>query len=155
MSTKLRVVRKRYLYSQEELADRVGVSVITVRRWEAGQRPQPLHLRKLTQILEATPSELGFESGAAELSKLEIDPEDLPDPDELVAAVSRLKRFYSTTPPDELRRRIDVRLRQIRTLLQDGSALGRVIGAARVATGGREGAGTPPGPAGRRRRRWR
>jgi transcriptional regulator with XRE-family HTH domain len=51
------------------------------------------------------------------LSALEIDPEDVPDPEDIEAAVLRLRRSYSTTAPDELRRRLEIRLRQIRRLL--------------------------------------
>jgi transcriptional regulator with XRE-family HTH domain len=118
--SKLREIRKRRPYSQEELAELVGVSPLTLRRWEAhrGQRPQPLHLRRLSEILEVTPTELGFDGGSPQLTALEIDPGDLPDQDELESAVTRLKGAYSTTPPDELRDRIDVRLRQVRRLLE-------------------------------------
>lgn len=60
MNSRLRELRKTHLLSQEELAEKVGVSALTVRRWEARQRPQPSHLRKLCEALEATPEELGF-----------------------------------------------------------------------------------------------
>jgi hypothetical protein len=46
-----------------------------------------------------------------------LDPDDEPDLGDLDAAVLRLRRSYSTTPPDELRRRVDERLRQVRRLL--------------------------------------
>jgi transcriptional regulator with XRE-family HTH domain len=116
--SKLRDRRKQRFLTQEELADLVGVHPLTVRRWEGGQVPQPLHIRQLSEVLEATPIELGFDGGSTELSALEIEPGDLPDQDELESAVTRLKRAYSTTPPGELKERIDVRLRQIRRLLE-------------------------------------
>jgi transcriptional regulator with XRE-family HTH domain len=106
--------------TQEELAAAVGVSDITIRRWEAGQRPQPLHVRRLCEILEATPGELGFGpelQAFSALGALEIDPDDVPAPEDVEAAVHRLRRSYSTTPPAELQRRIEVRLRQVKRLL--------------------------------------
>ena len=48
---------------------------ITVRRWEAGLRPQPAHVRRLCSVLDASPTELGY--------GLEDDPapaEPAPDP---------------------------------------------------------------------------
>jgi len=47
----------------------------------------------------------------------EIEPQDPPDPEDVESSVLRLRRSYSTTPPAELRRRVDVRLRQVRRLL--------------------------------------
>jgi transcriptional regulator with XRE-family HTH domain len=121
MTSSLRELRKRRLLSQEELADRAQVSVMSVRRWEAGQRPQPLHLRRLCDVLEATAEDLGFpvELPAA-LNTIGLDPDDLPDLEEIQGATLRLRRSYSTTRPEELRRRTDERLRQIRQLLVRG-----------------------------------
>lgn len=51
------------MLTQEELAERVGVSEVTVRRWERGNRPYPAFLRALCQALAASPEELGFGSG--------------------------------------------------------------------------------------------
>jgi hypothetical protein len=41
----------------------------------------------------------------------------VPDPEDIEAAVLRLRRSYSTTAPDELRGRVEIRLRQVRRLL--------------------------------------
>src|SRR5205807_4841425 len=101
--------------SEEELADRAQVSVLSVRRWEAGQRPQPLHLRRLCQALEAAPEELGFPvEQPAPLKTIGLDPDDLPEVEEIQGATLRLRRSYSTTLPAELQRRTEDRLRQLR-----------------------------------------
>ena len=123
--------------TQEEFASRIGVSTITVRRWDQGQRPHPHYIRGLCKVLGATPSELGFLLDAdgqplasratvpRTLDALGLDPDDEPDLDDLHAAVLRLRRSYSTTPPDELRLRIDERLRQVRMLLAGDHAAWR------------------------------
>src|SRR5205085_1775731 len=59
-NTQLRFRRERVPLTQAELAERVGVAEITVRRWEAGFRPQPVHIRSLSSVLNASPAELGF-----------------------------------------------------------------------------------------------
>ena len=129
MNHLLRDARRRSLLTQEEFASRVGVSAVTVRRWEQGQRPQPHYIRELCSVLGASPSELGFLVDPAAdtlvrigsvpraLETLGLDPDDEPDRGDLDAAVLRLRRSYSTTPPDELRNRVDERLRQVRRLL--------------------------------------
>lgn len=74
-NSKLRDRRRAVPLSQEELADRVHVSVMTLRRWESGTaRPQPEHQRRLCDVLRSTPEELGF----AEASQAAI-PESLLD----------------------------------------------------------------------------
>lgn len=57
---RLRDCRRRRFLTQEELAERLGVSPLTVRRWELGQQePQPYHLRRLCQELDCSPAEIG------------------------------------------------------------------------------------------------
>ena len=49
------------MWTQEDLARRVGVAELSVRRWEAGQSiPQPAQLRRLCELFKAAPAELGF-----------------------------------------------------------------------------------------------
>ena len=62
-NTRLRFRREHVPLTQAELAERVGVAEITVRRWEAGFRPQPVHIRSLCSVLNASPAELGFGLG--------------------------------------------------------------------------------------------
>ncbi|MGI0131052.1 MAG: helix-turn-helix transcriptional regulator, partial [Thermoplasmata archaeon] len=132
MNYLLREARRRAFLTQEEFASRVGVSTVTVRRWEQGQRPQPHYIRELCKVLGASPSELGFLLDQAgqplvpqgpvphALDIIGLDPDDEPDLEDLQAAALRLRRSYSTTPPDELRLRIDERLREVRRLLAGG-----------------------------------
>jgi transcriptional regulator with XRE-family HTH domain len=57
-------------YSQEELAHQVGVSALTIRRWEAGvQRPQPYHIRRLCSALSCSPDEVGYPVNRREFLK--------------------------------------------------------------------------------------
>src|SRR2546425_698931 len=70
---KLRDHRKRRLHTQEELAELVGASTMTIRRWESGQsRPQPALLRRLCEVLEATPTQLGFPPENAPVKRREF-----------------------------------------------------------------------------------
>ena len=55
----LRAWRMRRFLTQKALAELVGVPYQTVQRWESGQSmPRPGYLRKLCEVLEATPDEL-------------------------------------------------------------------------------------------------
>src|SRR5258706_10842680 len=91
-----------------------------VGRWERGGRRQGPRYAKLLCLLYDRPRrELGLDgderSGA--LAALCVDPDDVPAPEDIEAAVLRLRRSYSTTSPDELAGRVGVRLRQVRRLL--------------------------------------
>src|SRR5438309_1963008 len=59
-NARLRFRRESVPLTQAELAERVGVAEITVRRWETGLRPQPAHVRSLCSVLDASPAELGY-----------------------------------------------------------------------------------------------
>ncbi|WP_084657967.1 helix-turn-helix domain-containing protein [Thermogemmatispora onikobensis] len=57
----LRRERQRRGWSQEDLAERIGSDKKTVQRWEAGEGlPRPSLLRKLCEVLEKSPEELGL-----------------------------------------------------------------------------------------------
>src|SRR5207237_9304068 len=119
--------------SQRELADFAGRSERWVWSLERGDGHATLDLNVARSIanglrvdvevvlgLSALPSEpdAGLHQGEpTALAALEIEPDDVPHPAEITEAVLRLRRSYSTTAPAELRRRIDVRLRQVRRLL--------------------------------------
>jgi len=50
-SDKIKELRKRLHYSQQEFADILDVDVLTVSRWERKQqRPRPIHQRKLARL---------------------------------------------------------------------------------------------------------
>jgi transcriptional regulator with XRE-family HTH domain len=58
----LREKRIQHQMTQAELAEALGVSVITVGRWERGQsRPTTYYIKKLCQLFQATPEELALE----------------------------------------------------------------------------------------------
>src|SRR5579884_2274096 len=57
----LREHREQHHLTQAALAERLGVSTLTVGRWERGEAvPTPYALRKLCTLLEATSQDLGF-----------------------------------------------------------------------------------------------
>ena len=54
----LRVWRRRRLLTQQGLADRLGVSSLTVQRWELGHSvPRPAHQSGLVEALGLSPDE--------------------------------------------------------------------------------------------------
>lgn len=59
----LKELRKQQSLTQEELAERVGVSVGTLKRWESGtQKPYPAQRRHLCEVLGVSPDELRFQA---------------------------------------------------------------------------------------------
>ena len=92
---------------------------------ERGHKPRPDALRWLAAALEmpvdivttAAGASRSGNSTASPLSSIVIDPDDVPTAEDIEAAVMRLRRSYSTTPPIELLQRADTRLRQVRRLL--------------------------------------
>jgi hypothetical protein len=108
-----------------DVARRLGqrepaVDAHMVGRWERGVRtPGPRYAKLLSLLYDRPEHELGLAGGDGRtvLASLCIDPDDVPEPEDVEAAVMRLRRSYSTTSPDELLRRVDVRLRQVRRLL--------------------------------------
>ena len=56
---RLRGLRKKFGLTQDELADRVEISAMTIRRWEWGQRvPRLEEIKKLAEVLHVSESEL-------------------------------------------------------------------------------------------------
>lgn len=57
----IRELRLRNFLSQAELAEKVGVGVLSVSRWENGkQRPQLRTIRKIAKVLKVDPKDIEF-----------------------------------------------------------------------------------------------
>ncbi len=57
---RLREQREFRGWTQEELAEKVETSAVTVSRWESGMLPSLYHRRKLSELFGKSPQELGF-----------------------------------------------------------------------------------------------
>lgn len=58
-NSKLIAARIQKFWTQEHLAEKVGVTFVTISRWENGvQRPQPYAVKKLCQVFETSAEEL-------------------------------------------------------------------------------------------------
>src|SRR5579872_2585259 len=69
----VRQERERRGWSQSNLAEKVGVTPMTVNRWENGKNlPQSFPRQKLCEIFEKTPEELGLFNGTKEIPGDEI-----------------------------------------------------------------------------------
>jgi len=88
-NARLRSLREQVPLTQAELAERVGVAELTVRRWETeGLRPQPAHVRSLCSALNASPAELGY--GTDDPAPTEPGPDTpLDEPPNLLALHAR------------------------------------------------------------------
>ncbi len=70
-------------YTQEELAEKVGVDPSTYRSWEDGlHRPRPTSVRALCRVLGVRAEELGFGDAA------ELPPEEPTGPESLKVAIA-------------------------------------------------------------------
>jgi transcriptional regulator with XRE-family HTH domain len=47
-------LRENLEFSQEQLAEKVGVSQQSIAKWEGGQTPKPEHIRKLAEALQCS-----------------------------------------------------------------------------------------------------
>ena len=110
---KARELRERAMLSQEELAEKVGVSAFTVWRWEQGDEPvgiRPRTGRKLVQVLNAEPAELlpgvDAEEHAAEAALKAVEEQVDRDAAEFEAAGGRVIRL-SDEDGMRLRERVD------------------------------------------------
>lgn len=104
----LRQARQKRCWSQAELAEQVGVSNETVSRWENGvSKPQPYQLKKLCEVFDKTPEELGYLQGEQESIRTEEAPEASGYPLELVSIE---KTTPSSPPPAWRRSRVIIRV---------------------------------------------
>lgn len=91
-SENLASLRKSKNLSQEEIADRLGVSRQAISKWENGQAlPETANIMKLCEILEVTPNELlGYEEQKAKpAEQLPYDNGEIKE---------EKKKWYKTTP---------------------------------------------------------
>jgi transcriptional regulator with XRE-family HTH domain len=70
MPVLLKAVREAKGWKASRLADKIGVSETTFSRWENGhQLPSRRHQRRLCEVLDVEPSELGFEGDLFEVER--------------------------------------------------------------------------------------
>src|SRR5438045_6721101 len=68
MSNNLAALRAKHNFSRSQLAELVGVSILTLGRWERGEVvPRKYYQDKLCEILECSEEDLGFSKGPASL----------------------------------------------------------------------------------------
>ncbi|GCE06796.1 FxSxx-COOH system tetratricopeptide repeat protein [Dictyobacter aurantiacus] len=90
MSRNERLRRQRVLrnWRQQDVADQIGVSIVTYQRWERGnQQPSAYYRIKLCSLFDASPQELGLVEDA-----LPTTPEDSPTPAPEAAPASTPER---------------------------------------------------------------
>ena len=67
ISNNLRILRKKAGLTQIELAEKLGVSIATLRRWEAGETaPNGTRIIELANLLEVSPDEIVSEREPSE-----------------------------------------------------------------------------------------
>jgi len=79
----LRAIRGKLNLTQEQLADRLGVSFASVNRWEGGAKPQ----RAAQQVIDALAREVGLSAEAGDV-----------DPTAQAAEVTRRRRGAAAVP---------------------------------------------------------
>ena len=79
----LRAIRGKLNLTQEQLADRLGVSFASVNRWEGGAKPQ----RAAQQVIDALAREVGLSADAGDV-----------DPTAQAAEVTRRRRGAAAAP---------------------------------------------------------
>ena len=101
-SVQVRHLRKGLGLTQSQFADRLGVTPITVHRWESGQsRPQRLAKNRLRELEDALAAEPGTPRAAATTAPLSAVPLDFagnPDAISAVAEAVRLSHGYQFNP---------------------------------------------------------
>jgi peptidoglycan hydrolase-like protein with peptidoglycan-binding domain/DNA-binding XRE family transcriptional regulator len=117
----LRKARKEHIWSQGELAERIGVAKETISRWENGvSRPQPNQLRKLCEAFEREPADLGYTTEHLEAPPIEEDqhsstptnenPNKAWEPDvqdeQLTPSNKTIAAPETATQPSRMRRRV-------------------------------------------------
>ncbi len=79
----IRVLRKKEGLSQEQLAEKVGVSVMTVRRWEWGETaPNAKMLLKLAEVLNTTQEYLLSDNILTDIMENTLEPRKKKQPEE-------------------------------------------------------------------------
>lgn len=82
INIKLRDARNRRLWTQKKVAEMLGVTDLTVGRWERGEvAPSMYYAKKLCELFEATPEELGLvqrEKLDDDLQEMAIKAQELP-----------------------------------------------------------------------------
>ena len=64
ISGNIRILRKKAGYTQIELAEKLGVSIATLRRWEAGETaPSGTRIVELANLLNVAPDEIVSDNG--------------------------------------------------------------------------------------------
>ena len=73
LAANLRLLRKKAGFTQIELADKLGVSIATLRRWESGETaPTGTRIIELANLLGVSPDEIIKEDGDSQMNKAAI-----------------------------------------------------------------------------------
>ena len=73
LAANLRLLRKKAGFTQIELADKLGVSIATLRRWESGETaPTGTRIIELANLLGVSPDEIIKETGDSQMNKAAI-----------------------------------------------------------------------------------
>ncbi len=91
----LRAARLERGWTQQDLADRLGTTVVTVKRWERGvQQPSPYFRLKLTTLFATTEQALGLSPAVSgeegELVSESAEHLAQPHPDEMISQANQV-----------------------------------------------------------------
>ncbi|QBD82600.1 tetratricopeptide repeat protein [Ktedonosporobacter rubrisoli] len=115
---RLRAQRLLRHWSQQELAEQLGTSVVTINRWERGvTAPSPYFRLKLCSLFGKTASELGLLP-----DELELEKADIASPDESALAASTPSQGFLPFRRNPFFTGRDGVLTQLHTLLQKNTA---------------------------------
>ena len=138
----LRKLRKSAGLSQTQLADLVGVSLLTLFRWEKGDRqPRAEEIKKIAQVLHVAEAELFFEQSGSWALRIEVAndfKQEVIDLTKKVPCISSITTTpnggfltlggdYSLWTDDELFKNLLSDLKKFRkTVIQNGIAQGGI-----------------------------
>src|SRR5947207_11183596 len=98
----LRKEREQRAWTQEEVAEKLGIDVRTIRNWESGaSSPSPKHRRELSRLYEKSLSELKLVEPMLYLHRQESEGGQLFTPVPHPSSQKQLRLCMAKTPPDD------------------------------------------------------